>query len=341
MSVKIVNWLDEKDWREYTDKNPHSNIFHTPEMFQVYSRAKGYRPKLWGSVNEQGEIQAILLPVEVTLKDGLFHHLTTRAIAYGGVLGKCDSSGKEALADLLQAYKKSESGNVLFAELRPLSDTSFIQPLLQQCGFLYEDHLDYLINLDCSPERILQNIGSRTRKHIRRGLRKGSVVVEEITKRQDILEWYDLVQKTYKLANIPLADRSLFDAAFDILNPQRMVKFWLARIGSVCVAASVELLYKSTIYGWYGGVDRAYTSEVPSELLMWHILKWGAENGYRVYDFGGAGKPNDAYGVRDFKAKFGGKLVCFGRNIYIPHPILFSISKLGYVLYRKILFKGI
>jgi lipid II:glycine glycyltransferase (peptidoglycan interpeptide bridge formation enzyme) len=79
-----------------------------------------------------------------------------------------------------------------------------------------------------------------------------------------------------------------------------------------------------------------YADEVPGELLMWHILKWGAENGYRTYDFGGAGNPDEKYGVRDFKAKFGGRLVCFGRNTFVHDPALLRLSTFGYSLLRRL-----
>jgi len=88
------------------------------------------------------------------------------------------------------------------------------------------------------------------------------------------------------------------------------------------------------IYGWYGGVDRAYSSYTPSEFITWHILKWGSENGYLTYDFGGAGSPNEKYGVRDFKAKFGGRLVSYGRNTCVHDPVLLQISTAGYNIIR-------
>jgi lipid II:glycine glycyltransferase (peptidoglycan interpeptide bridge formation enzyme) len=70
---------------------------------------------------------------------------------------------------------------------------------------------------------------------------------------------------------------------------------------------------------------------------MWHILEWGAKNGYRVYDFGGAGRSDEEYGVRDFKAKFGGELVSFGRNAHIHSSTRLAISKAGYEAYRTLL----
>ena len=136
---------------------------------------------------------------------------------------------------------------------------------------------------------------------------------------------------------MPLADQSLFEALFVVLYPRGMIKCLLARVGDDYASGSVELLFKKRIYGWYAGTDRVYTKYVPNELLMWHILRWGAENGYGVYDFGGAGKPDGDYGVRKFKAKFGGELVCFGRNICVHSPLRLAFSKMGYAIFRRFL----
>jgi lipid II:glycine glycyltransferase (peptidoglycan interpeptide bridge formation enzyme) len=149
--------------------------------------------------------------------------------------------------------------------------------------------------------------------------------------------FYELVRRSYAAARVPLADRSLFESAFEVLQPRDMVKFFLAWIDDQCVAASAELAYKDVIFGWYSGVDRAYSSYVPNELLMWRVLEWGCENGYRVYDFGGAGRSDEDYGVRDFKAKFGGDLVSYGRNAYVHAPRTLALCKRGYDVYRGLI----
>jgi lipid II:glycine glycyltransferase (peptidoglycan interpeptide bridge formation enzyme) len=131
---------------------------------------------------------------------------------------------------------------------------------------------------------------------------------------------------------VPLADWSLFGAAFDA----SVARHGQVSAGSRGRATSRRVggINLDTIYGWYGGMDRAYGDYIPNELLLWHIFRWGAEHGYRVYDFGGAGKPREEYGVRDFKAKFGGNLVCFGRNTYVGSRLLLRLSTVGYRLYR-------
>ena len=53
---------------------------------------------------------------------------------------------------------------------------------------------------------------------------------------------------------------------------------------------------------------------------------WGAENGYRLCNFGGAGKRDEEYGVRDFKAKFGGELICFARSTGSTTRLTFLLS---------------
>ncbi len=337
MSSTVVDSLDIDAWRRFVEQHPQGNIFHTPEMFQVFARAVGHRPMLKAAVDDDGQVLAMLLPVQVTLRDGLLRRLTTRSIAYGSVLCLPEPAGLEALALLLRAYTRETGRDALFTELRNLSDLNTIQPVLADCGFAYEEHLDYVIDLNGSPEQVLQRIGPRTRKHIRQALRKGNVVVEQVAHRSQIAGWYDLVSRTYQAVRVPLADRSLFEAAFDILHARGMIKFWLARIDATYVAASAELVYRDVIYGWYGGMDRAYAEHLPGELLMWHILEWGAENGCKTYAFGGAGKPGESYGVRDFKAKFGGRLVCFGRNTNIHSPRLLRVSELGYQVYRGLL----
>lgn len=333
--MKIVRQLDRSVWSKFVDSHPGGNIFHTPEMYEVFSRGAGYSPGLWAAV-EDDRVLALMLPVDVTLYSWL-KRFTSRAIVYGGIL--CDPSpeGQEGLSGLLAQYKKESRHQGMFTEIRNISDTADFQPVLRDNKFSYEDHLNYLIDLSPTPDEILQSFHKRTRKHIMRALRKGQLTIETIQEKDQLAECYDLLVRTYQLANVPIAHRSLFESAFDVLSPRGMVKFWLALVDGIPVATSIELLYKDVIYGWYGGMDRSYAAYLPNELLMWHILRWGSENNYRTYDFGGAGKPDEDYGVRDFKAKFNGDLVNYGMNVWVSQPALFHISRTGYQLLRRFL----
>jgi serine/alanine adding enzyme len=146
-----------------------------------------------------------------------------------------------------------------------------------------------------------------------------------------------LIRQTYERARVPLADISLFKAVFDILVPKGMAKILLARVDDRYVAASLEVPYKDVIYSWYSGSDPAFNKFYPNDSLVWYILEWGANNGYRCFDFGGAGRPDEDYGARDFKAKFGGQLMNLGRHTCVHAPLALALSRIGYQVYRKMM----
>jgi serine/alanine adding enzyme len=335
VSVTIINALPEEEWRRFVEDHPGGSIFHTPEMFEVFSRTEGYQPELWAAT-EDDRVLALLLPVRITLMNGLLRYLTTRSVVYGSVLYAPGDEGQEALAALLHTYARDVKGAQLFTELRNVSPLSGVQPVLNGAGFSYEDNLNYLIDLDQPQEAIWQRINKGGRKNVRRSLKKGAIV-EEATERQQVAIAYQFLQQVYSRVQVPLASPTLFEAAFDVLSPQGMLKIFLARVDGHYVGARLLLLYKGTITDWYAGDDRAFSAYYLNELLVWHTLEWGIERGFRLFDFGGAGKPDVEYGPRKFKAKFGGTLVNYGRNTYVHAPIRLGISRVGYQLARKLL----
>jgi hypothetical protein len=73
--------------------------------------------------------------------------------------------------------------------------------------------------------------------------------------------------------------------------------------------------------------------------LRWRELVWGEEHGYAICDSGGAGWPDKPYGVRDFKVKFGGELVSFGRYRKVYAPKMMACAERVYEFGRKLLAK--
>lgn len=332
--MHIVQNLDETSWKNFVVNHPQGNVFHTPEMFQLFSHAESHQPELW-AVTHNGEVLALWLPVQITLKDGLFRPFTTRAVVYGSVLCAPGPAGQEALARMLHAYKSEVKGSPLFTELRNLSDLSAVQPILQDNGFVHEDHLNYLVDLQRPAEEIWSSLDSDVRTNVRKARRMG-VVVEEVTSSDEVPVAYAVLAKVYEHLHVPLASPSLFEAAFEILHPRDMIKVFMARVEDTYIGVGFRLLYKDTIYAWYAGADRDFASYKANDLLNWHILEWGAQNGFGCFDFGGAGKPDQDYGPRKFKAKFNGRLVNYGRNIYVHHAHLFHFSQWGYQMYRRL-----
>ena len=336
-TIAITQNLPESPWRQCVKNHSNGNIFQTPEMFQVFAAAKGFEPRLW--VATQGErILALLLPVEVTLAASLPKSFTTRSIIYGGVLSWAGDQGRMAMKQLILNYQEQTNHRLLFTEIRNLVEDRVTQSIFQETGFKFEDHNDYIVNLAMPVEQVWAKIHKSARKEIRQAQRKNPISIRTIDDRQDLPQWYKLIQQSFSWNHVPLADISLFESAFDVLYPKGMIQFLIGTASDGHdIAASVALLYKKTIYGWYRGFDRKYGSCLPNDQMVWRVLQWGAENGHEFFDFGGAGRPNEHYGPRNFKAKFGGRLVNYGRNTYIHSPHRLKLSTFVYQLYRKVL----
>jgi len=336
-TIVITHNLLESTWRQYVENHPNGNIFQTPEMFQVFAAAKGFEPGLWAAT--QGErILALLLPVEVSLAAGLPKSFTARSVVYGGALSWTEIQGQMAMKQLILNYQAQTNHRVLFTEIRNLVEDRFTQSIFQETGFKFEDHNDYIVNLAMPVEQVWAKIHKSARKEIRQAQRKNPVSIRAIDDRRLLPRWYKLIQGSFSWNHVPLADISLFESAFDVLYPKGMIQFLIGTApDGQDIAASVALLYKKTIYGWYRGFDRRYGFCLPNDQMVWYVLQWGAENGYESFDFGGAGRPNEHYGPRNFKAKFGGRLVNYGRNSYTHSPYRLKLSAFVYQLYRKVL----
>ncbi len=337
MSMTVVRTLPSDKWRHFVDSHPDGNIFHTPEMFEVFERARAHRPELWATLNEGGEIVALFTPVHISVKEGPMRYLTTRAVTYGSILVQPTPEGQQGLDRLLSAYRaESWRSARLFTELRHISDASVFRPVLEKNGFRHEEHLNYLIDLEQPLDAVWEQIAKPARKAVERAQRRGTTA-EVVQDRDCVAQVHRLLQKTFSHAQVWLADSSLLEAAFDVLVPKGMLRMRLARGEGVPAATSVELEYKGVIFLWYFGWDRQFRAFYPNDALIWDSLQSGVERGYRCYDWGGAGVPNKPYGPREFKSKYGGQLVNYGRATNVHRPLALALSRAGYELYRKTL----
>jgi serine/alanine adding enzyme len=333
--MDITRKLDEHEWREFVDNNPMGNIFHTPEMFEVFCQADRYRPSLWAALGQDGHPLAIMLPVQISVVDGPLSSLTNRAVVYGSVLCQPNDQGEAALALLLHAYRRGMDDRLLFTELRNVSDMGRLQSILEANKFHFIDHLNYRLNLRRPPDQIWDELKGQARTKIRKALRDG-VEIDEVTSPDKLLVAYEILRQVYHRVRVPLGPLSLFEAAFKILHPKNMIKITLARKANTYIGVSVNLFYKDLIFDWYAGrLEKEYSALGINELLKWHIIEWGAQNGYSLFDFGGAGNPKIDYGPRNFKSKFNGTLVNYGRNVLVHAPLRLKLSSIAYELYRR------
>jgi len=335
-AVHIVRSLDVTRWSAFVDGRPDASIFHTVEMHRAFAEADRYRPVVWAAVDGGGEIRALLTPVEISTLGRPFRSLTTRSVAFAGPLLASDEDRGEALETLLRAYQRVNNRSSTLTEVRNVADPTDAASSFAACGFEHQAHLNFLVDLSSPEEELWSRVAQSARRNIRKARREG-VTIEEAAESSEIREGYEVLRDVYHRIRVPLPDRSLFAACHRILGPIGRFKVLLARRAGRTVGVLTLLLHNEVITYWYTGTVRGSASTQAGDLLVWHAIASGHAAGYRTLDFGGAGVPNQPYGVRDFKAKYGGRLVDFGREVWVPSALRLRIAKAGYEATRRFL----
>lgn len=335
-SYEITGSPDVGDWGRFISENPRGNIFQTPQMAQVYAKTRRMTPISLAALDRDKHIRALLLACVSEEKGGILSPLATRAVITGGPLCEDSPGGLCALSQLMEGYDRLIRKRAVFTEIRPLSEGPE-HDALKDMGYVHEDHLNFLLDLRKSPEGLWKGL-SKSRRCSVKSAKKSGVTVQEASTPEEVRTFYDLLCETYQRAKVPLADRSLFDSSLEVLGSRNEVKYFLVWHEGNCIGGVMLLIYKGRAYMWYLCGSREASRLYPSDLAVWHAIEWSANNGCVLFDFGGAGKPDKEYGVREFKKQYGGELVNIGRLRRVHSPAKMRFAETGYYAYQKIAF---
>jgi CelD/BcsL family acetyltransferase involved in cellulose biosynthesis len=321
-------------WDQFVAAHTKGSVFHSSPMVRVFQAARGFTPLPLAAVAPGGEILALLVAVRVQSFSEVLGAASSRSIWYAEPLCYDDPQSKAALGLLIDAHDRAMCRRVLFAEVRPLHASGPERVALESRGYQYLDYLNFVVDVTQPKEVLWKRVRDTARASIRKSERSG-LEIRHVEAPNAVDLYYPLLHATYRRSNTPLADRSLFDAAYAILKPQRMLEFTSVYDGGRPIAMNAMLLFGQHVFGWYSGSIRIPGAS-QMDLLQWHEIAWSCEQGYSRYDFGGAGWPNVPYGVRDFKAKFGGDLVCYGRYRKVYSRWKMALAERAYAIRKSV-----
>lgn len=323
---------DHEQWDAYVQRHPSGSIFHTRAMIRAFASTGSVHPKAMAAVDETGSIVALLVSCHVkTLRH--FSSLSSRAVHYAEPLCDATPSGVAALQKLLTQHDEQMRGQALLCEIRSICQPGIERDALLRCGYDHRDYINYIVELDTSSDELFSRINKSLRQKIRSTLRKG-VELRDDNCVAGVGRLYRLLQSSYGLARVPLLGRELFEATLEHLPPGS-VRIRTAFDGDKPIAAIVSLLYGGRVFSWYGGILRVPALS-PFACLVWDDIRWGLENGFDVYDFGGAGWPHEDYGPRKFKASFGSKEVRYGRYLLTYSKLRLRLAEMAYGASRRL-----
>lgn len=323
--------IDASLWNALVQKSDTATWFQTPEAYTFYaSLPDELKPFVYG-VSEDGQLSGIVVGYITQEKSRLKQFFTRRAIIIGGPLLD-DTISSEALSALLQTVRCELSKQAIYIETRNFNDYSRWKDIFRTQGFSYQPHLNFHVHTTDEME-VERNIGKNRKRDIKTTIRDGVVPVMQPSIEQ-VREYYSILQHLYKTkVKTPLFSRHFFEHLYHTAHGHFFLTEYHGRIigGTVCVC-----LENKAVYEWFVcGEDGVYEHIFPSSYATYLGIRYAAENKYPIFDMMGAGKPNETYGVRDFKARFGGEQVEHGRFLCVCQPLLYNIGKIGVKLLKK------
>jgi serine/alanine adding enzyme len=221
---------------------------------------------------------------------------------------------------------------VTYTEFRNFNNVELLKGVFSYQGYNYEEYLNFILPVS-SVEANMKLVKRDKRSQIIKSINLGAEIVEPNNIDQ-VKEFYLLLRKFYRgKVKKPLPPFCFFEKFY---YQKELGIYLLIKYKNKIVNGVMAPIFNNTIYDWYGNISSLEYQETYSGVLStWATIEYAAKNGLKYVDFLGAGKPSEAYGVREFKAKFGGNLVNYGRFIKINNQTLYNVGKLGLKIIGK------
>lgn len=334
IQILTYNEINKQQWQLLLEQSATATWFQTPEAYEFYASVSEMIPFVT-AVENNGKLRAVCVGYTTKETNAIKQYLTCRAIIIGGPL-LVDDATDEEVATLLKAVTNAFTPYTLhptpiYIESRNFHDYSKWRNIFEQCGFAYQPHLNF--HVDCMQENMLATMSESRRRQIKKAIKSGVEIIEAQSQ-DDVIAYYEILKDLYiNKVKTPLFPVEFFLSFFDnSFGKYLLVKYEGKIIGGIMC----PILKARTIYEWFVcGLDEQYKNQYPSVMATYAAIEYANSNNISCFDFMGAGKPDEAYGVRDFKARFGGEMVEHGRYLCVRKPLLYNIGKLGVKLLKR------
>lgn len=328
MKILINDKIPRDKWQDLLKASQFSSPFQTPGFFTFFNSVIGYSADVFAI--EMNQKLTCLMVVTKQKESGIKSWFSRRGIVYGGPL--VDEINTKSLNFLNKSVIDYYKRKLIYIEIRNYFDYSYFDTTFTDLGFKFVPWLNFQVNIS-TKEQLLSSMSSSRARQIKKALKSG-VVWKEAESVEEINDFYLILQELY----ITKIKKPLFSKDFFIeFFKHQTGKYLLVLFeGKVIGGIMCPILPGHAIYEFYVcGLDSEYKEQHPSIIATWAAMEYAIQNDIPVFDLMGAGSPKEQYGVREFKSRFGGNQVEYGRYLKLLNPSLYRIGKVGLSLLSK------
>ena len=335
--ITEVSDLNIRNWKEFIAGHPQGSFFQSSEYYFFYQSLPYYEPIIIQILNKQNIVVGYLLAVIHKGSKKILNILSSRLIVIGGPVIQNHDDFDIILDLILKTLIDLTKKKSIYIEFRNFFDWKKHAKVFYANGFRFNDHLNFHIDTS-SRFTTIKKFSKSKKRQIKKGLEAGARIIKPTNLKQ-VNEFYIILKKLYKCkVKKPLPEWLFFMNFFTkIVEENKGILLLINYQDKIIGGIMCPVFEKKTIYEWYVcGLDREYEKIYPSVLATWAAIDYATKNNFQMFDFFGAGSPNQNYGVREFKSKFGGELVNYGRFIRINNKYLYNLGKFGLKIKSKL-----
>jgi len=288
MIVRAYKPEDKSAWDGYVQNHPDSTIFHLTAWKEVIEESFGH--KSFYLVAEDGGSVTGLLPL-FEIKSFLFgHYLVSNPFAeLGGVIADTLEI-QDAL--IKKAIKIAEEQNCQYLELRNR---------IQYPGLVTKSlYFNFRRKISSDHGENLKAIPRKSRAMVRKGIKTGL-----LSEMGDHLfpEFYDVLALNFHRLGTPIFSRQYMVNLLAKKELKTLLLIVRTSEGKTC-AGVMSFFFKDQVVPYYAGSDFTLRSLGINDFMYWELMKYGAEKGYRVFDYGRSKQDTGSF---SFKKNWGFK----------------------------------
>ncbi|MFA5992290.1 MAG: peptidoglycan bridge formation glycyltransferase FemA/FemB family protein [Candidatus Pacearchaeota archaeon] len=178
------------------------------------------------------------------------------------------------------------------------------------------------IDLNRSPDELWDSLDKDARWGVKKAEKEGLT----ITNAANDLDW----ESFYEIYKETIIHGGIVPQELNSLK-EKTSKLFLCHKDKETIAGAAITILDKRIKLFLNASKKDYQKYQPNNLLYWHIIKYGAENNFEIFDLGGYqlnAQPEDKlYSINRFKERWGGKIVTY--QVYNKNPV--------YIFGRKII----
>jgi hypothetical protein len=183
--------------------------------------------------------------------------------------------------------------------------------LMDFYGFKKRKMGTILVDLKPPVELIWKSIHRNVRRNIIKI--KDNIIFDEARSLKDLQIFYNLLVQLTKRLEIEAYPFHHYKSLWNFFHPLKKIVSFIAFLKDKPIGASITLLHNNMIHVYmYADSDFARSNKIYiNDALMWHIIKWSRERGFKYLDLGGAflyrinSGDLKARNIYIFKSKFG------------------------------------